>query len=35
MPRTRRELHQLEYEGRSELDEDEGRELAERIRARL
>ncbi|KIN94879.1 hypothetical protein M404DRAFT_34648 [Pisolithus tinctorius Marx 270] len=34
-PRTRRELHQLEYEGRSELDEDEGRELAERIRARL
>ncbi|KAI5988414.1 HIT-like protein [Pisolithus albus] len=35
IPRTRRELHQLEYEGRSELDEDEGRELAERIRAKL
>ncbi|KAI6039681.1 HIT-like protein [Pisolithus marmoratus] len=35
VPRTTRELHQLEYEGRSELDEDEGRELAEKIRARL
>lgn len=35
VPRTMREMHQLEYEGRSELDQDEGRELAERIRARL
>ncbi|KAI6094655.1 HIT-like protein [Pisolithus croceorrhizus] len=35
VPRTRRELHQLEYEERSELDKDEGRDLAEKIRARL
>lgn len=34
-PKTIREMHQLEYEGRSELDQDEGRELAERIRARM
>ncbi|KAI6039678.1 HIT-like protein, partial [Pisolithus marmoratus] len=35
VPRTTRELHQLEYEGRSELGEDEGRELAEKIWAGL
>ncbi|KAG6333789.1 hypothetical protein ID866_5300 [Astraeus odoratus] len=35
MPRTTRELHQLEYEGRNELDEAEGHRLAAKIRAML
>ncbi|KIJ07740.1 hypothetical protein PAXINDRAFT_173320 [Paxillus involutus ATCC 200175] len=34
-PTSRRELHQQEYEARSELDEHEGSALAVRIRARL
>ncbi|KAJ7175422.1 HIT-like protein [Mycena filopes] len=34
-PLTRREMHQREFEGRSELDEDEAVILAERIRSKL
>ncbi|KAJ7714200.1 HIT-like protein [Mycena metata] len=34
-PLTRREMHQREFEGRSELDEDEAVVLAERIRSKL
>ncbi|KAL4064860.1 HIT-like domain-containing protein [Scleroderma yunnanense] len=34
-PRTMREMHQLEYEGRFELDQGEGHILAQRIRARI
>ena len=35
VPVTRREMHQREFESRSELDEDEGHDLATKIRARL
>ncbi|KAJ7043870.1 HIT-like protein [Mycena alexandri] len=34
-PLTRREMHQREFAGRSELDEDEAVVLAERIRSKL
>ncbi|KAF8208664.1 HIT-like domain-containing protein [Mycena galopus ATCC 62051] len=34
-PLTRREMHQREFEGRTELDEEEGAILAEQIRSKL
>ncbi|KAJ7164668.1 HIT-like protein [Mycena crocata] len=34
-PLTRKEMHQREFEGRSELDEDDAAILAERIRSKL
>ncbi|KAJ7134356.1 HIT-like domain-containing protein [Mycena epipterygia] len=34
-PLTRREMHQREFEGRSELDDDEAIVLAEQIRSKL
>ncbi|KAJ6512027.1 HIT-like protein [Mycena vitilis] len=34
-PLTMKEMHQREFEGRSELDEDEAAVLAERIRSKL
>lgn len=35
IPLTRREMHQREFESREELDEDEGKNLAMKIRASL
>lgn len=35
IPLTRGEMHQREFESREELDEDEGKNLAVRIRANL
>ncbi|KAH7926448.1 HIT-like protein [Leucogyrophana mollusca] len=35
VPLTRREMHQREFESREELDNEEGRELADKIRAKL
>jgi len=35
VPFTKREMHQREFESRSELDEDEGQDIATKIRARL
>ncbi|KAH7910838.1 HIT-like protein [Hygrophoropsis aurantiaca] len=34
-PLTRREMHQREFESRDELDDEEGQELAKKIRAKL
>ncbi|KAF7365429.1 HIT-like protein [Mycena venus] len=34
-PLTMKEMHQREYEGRTELDEEEGQVLAEQIRSKL
>jgi len=35
IPLTKGEMHQREFESREELDEDEGKRLAVRIRASL
>lgn len=34
-PLSKREMHQREFESREELDEEEARVLAEKVRARL
>ncbi|KAG7088614.1 hypothetical protein E1B28_012588 [Marasmius oreades] len=35
LPPTEREMHRMEFESRDELDEDEAKDLVERIRAHL